>query len=136
AAFNAREIAAVLGAMTEDVDWPNAWEGGRLRGKEAVRDYCDSRSRSGTWVRATRACGSRSRVEAGARGLARQDVVERQDRHGPRVLGGQEDAAVGQPEAALRAERREPNRSIRAERHLLEPELGQGGSGGVEAAMP
>jgi hypothetical protein len=39
AAFNAREIAAVLGAMTEDVDWPNAWEGGRLRGKEAVRDY-------------------------------------------------------------------------------------------------
>jgi ketosteroid isomerase-like protein len=38
AAFNAREIAAVLGAMTEDVDWPNAWEGGRLRGKEAVRD--------------------------------------------------------------------------------------------------
>jgi hypothetical protein len=39
AAFNARDIDAVLGAMTDDVDWPNAWEGGRLRGKDAVRDY-------------------------------------------------------------------------------------------------
>jgi hypothetical protein len=38
-AFNARQIDAVLVAMTDDVDWPNAWEGGRLRGKEAVRDY-------------------------------------------------------------------------------------------------
>ena len=25
--------------MTDDVDWPNAWEGGRLRGQDAVRDY-------------------------------------------------------------------------------------------------
>ena len=25
--------------MTADVDWPNAWEGGRLHGREAVRDY-------------------------------------------------------------------------------------------------
>jgi hypothetical protein len=25
--------------MTEDVDWPNAWEGGRLIGRDAVRDY-------------------------------------------------------------------------------------------------
>jgi ketosteroid isomerase-like protein len=39
AAFNARDIDAVLDAMTDDVDWPNAWEGGRLRGKAAVRDY-------------------------------------------------------------------------------------------------
>src|SRR5580704_16098934 len=38
-AFNAREIDAVLVAMTDDVDWPNAWEGGRLQGKEAVREY-------------------------------------------------------------------------------------------------
>ncbi|HTP19696.1 MAG TPA: nuclear transport factor 2 family protein [Solirubrobacteraceae bacterium] len=38
-AFNARDIGAVLDAMTEDVDWPNAWEGGRLLGKEAIRDY-------------------------------------------------------------------------------------------------
>jgi ketosteroid isomerase-like protein len=25
--------------MADDVDWPNAWEGGRLAGKDAVRDY-------------------------------------------------------------------------------------------------
>ena len=39
AAFNARDIDAVLASMTEDVDWPNAWEGGRVRGQGAVRDY-------------------------------------------------------------------------------------------------
>jgi ketosteroid isomerase-like protein len=38
-AFNARDIDAVLGELAEDVDWPNAWEGGRLHGREAVRDY-------------------------------------------------------------------------------------------------
>jgi hypothetical protein len=38
-AFNARDIDAVLAAMTDDVDWPNAWEGGRLHGHEAVRAY-------------------------------------------------------------------------------------------------
>ena len=37
--FNARDIDAVLAAMTEDVDWPNAWEGGRVRGHDEVRDY-------------------------------------------------------------------------------------------------
>ena len=39
AAFNARDIDAVLGLMTADVDWPNAWEGGRVRGQDGVRDY-------------------------------------------------------------------------------------------------
>jgi nuclear transport factor 2 (NTF2) superfamily protein len=39
AGFNARDIDAVLAAMTADVDWPNAWEGGRLGGHDAVRDY-------------------------------------------------------------------------------------------------
>ena len=38
-AFNAREIDTVLEHMTSDVDWPNAWEGGRVRGHDAVRDY-------------------------------------------------------------------------------------------------
>jgi hypothetical protein len=38
-AFNARDIDAVLQQMTDDVEWPNAWEGGRVRGPEAVRDY-------------------------------------------------------------------------------------------------
>jgi ketosteroid isomerase-like protein len=39
AAFNARDIDAVLERLDPDVDWPNAWEGGRVRGHEAVRDY-------------------------------------------------------------------------------------------------
>jgi ketosteroid isomerase-like protein len=38
-AFNARDIDATLAAMSRDVDWPNAWEGGRVRGHQAVRAY-------------------------------------------------------------------------------------------------
>ena len=37
--FNARDVEGVLAACSDDVDWPNAWEGGRLHGKDAVRDY-------------------------------------------------------------------------------------------------
>jgi ketosteroid isomerase-like protein len=39
ASFNARDIDAVLTALHPDVDWPNAWEGGRLHGHDEVRDY-------------------------------------------------------------------------------------------------
>jgi ketosteroid isomerase-like protein len=39
AAFNARDIETVLAHLAEDVDWPNAWKGGRLQGRDAVRDY-------------------------------------------------------------------------------------------------
>lgn len=39
AAFNRREIESVLELMHHDVDWPNGWEGGRVLGKAAVRDY-------------------------------------------------------------------------------------------------
>ena len=38
-AFNARDLDAVVAAMAPDVDWPNGWEGGRLHGTDAVRDY-------------------------------------------------------------------------------------------------
>jgi ketosteroid isomerase-like protein len=38
-AFNRRDIEAVLAALHPDVDWPNAWEGGRLQGRDAVREY-------------------------------------------------------------------------------------------------
>jgi hypothetical protein len=38
-AFNARDIDAATAQMTDDVDWPNAWEGGRVHGPQAVRDY-------------------------------------------------------------------------------------------------
>jgi hypothetical protein len=39
AAFNARDIDTILASMTDDVDWPNGWEGGRERGRDAVRAY-------------------------------------------------------------------------------------------------
>ena len=38
-AFNARDIQAVLDTMTDDVDWPNGWEGGHVLGREAVREH-------------------------------------------------------------------------------------------------
>ena len=38
-AFNARDIEAAVQLMHPEVDWPNAWEGGRVVGHDAVRDY-------------------------------------------------------------------------------------------------
>ena len=38
-AFNARDVDAAVGRMDPEVDWPNAWEGGRVVGRAAVRDY-------------------------------------------------------------------------------------------------
>src|SRR3954464_15544646 len=38
-AFNARDIDTCLASMTPDVDWANGWEGGRVVGRDAVRDY-------------------------------------------------------------------------------------------------
>ena len=37
--FNRRDIDAVLAKMAPDVDWPNGMEGGRVYGREAVRQY-------------------------------------------------------------------------------------------------
>lgn len=39
AAFNARDLDAAVELMHPDVDWPNAWEGGRVQGRTAVREY-------------------------------------------------------------------------------------------------
>jgi ketosteroid isomerase-like protein len=39
AAFNARDLDAAVELLHPDVDWPNAWEGGRVRGRPAVREY-------------------------------------------------------------------------------------------------
>jgi ketosteroid isomerase-like protein len=39
AAFNVRDVETCLEAMTPDVDWANGWEGGRVVGRDAVRDY-------------------------------------------------------------------------------------------------
>jgi hypothetical protein len=38
-AFNARNVAAALEFMHPEVNWPNAWEGGRVVGREAVAAY-------------------------------------------------------------------------------------------------
>ena len=39
AAFNARDVETCLAAMTPDVDWANGWEGGRVAGRDGVREY-------------------------------------------------------------------------------------------------
>ncbi len=39
AAFNARDVAGALELMHPGVDWPNAWEGGRVVGHDAVAKY-------------------------------------------------------------------------------------------------
>jgi ketosteroid isomerase-like protein len=37
--FNARDIDAVLAHLTDDVEWPNGWEGGYVHGHDEVRAY-------------------------------------------------------------------------------------------------
>lgn len=39
AAFNERDVDAVLAGLTADVTWANGMEGGYVHGREAVRDY-------------------------------------------------------------------------------------------------
>ena len=39
AAFNARDIDAVLSMMHPNVEWPNAMEGGYVYGHDGVREY-------------------------------------------------------------------------------------------------
>jgi NADPH:quinone reductase-like Zn-dependent oxidoreductase/ketosteroid isomerase-like protein len=53
-AFNARDIEAAIELMHPEVDWPNAWEGGRVVGHAAVRDY---------WTRQFEALSSRVEPE-------------------------------------------------------------------------
>jgi len=38
-AFNTRDVETAVKLMHPDVDWPNAWEGGRAVGRAAVIDY-------------------------------------------------------------------------------------------------
>ena len=52
AAFNARDIDTALAGMTPDVDWPNGWEGGYVKGRDEVRAY---------WTRQWEAVDSRVR---------------------------------------------------------------------------
>jgi hypothetical protein len=38
-AFNAGEVESVAARLHPDVDWPNAWEGGRVVGRDQVLEY-------------------------------------------------------------------------------------------------
>lgn len=38
-AFNQRDVDATLALMSENVNWPKASEGGRVVGKQEIRDY-------------------------------------------------------------------------------------------------
>jgi hypothetical protein len=38
-AFNARDVEAAVELMHPEVDWPNAWEGGRVVGPAVVGDH-------------------------------------------------------------------------------------------------
>jgi hypothetical protein len=38
-AFNERDVDAALTLMSENVSWPKASEGGRIAGKQEIRDY-------------------------------------------------------------------------------------------------
>lgn len=38
-AFNARDIDTAVELMHPEINWPNAWEGGRIVGRAEVRDY-------------------------------------------------------------------------------------------------
>jgi ketosteroid isomerase-like protein len=38
-AFNSRDIEKILAMMHPNVDWPNMIEGGRIRGRDGIRDY-------------------------------------------------------------------------------------------------
>ena len=38
-AFNRRDIETLLTHLHPDVEWPNAWEGGTITGRDSVRSY-------------------------------------------------------------------------------------------------
>jgi SnoaL-like domain len=79
-AFNARDIEAAIELMHPEVDWPNAWEGGRVRGRAAVRDYWTrqfaSISRTGELISDSRV-RHRYRLDDGF--IVRMDVLEPPD---------------------------------------------------------
>ena len=63
-AFNARDIDASIAAMHPDVDWRNAWEGGRLHGRDAVREYWTRQCRPRSTRMSSRARSRRPRTAA------------------------------------------------------------------------
>ena len=81
AAFNSRDTDTLLGQMHPDVDWPNGWEGGRVHGREAVREYwtrqwdeVDSRVTPTATDRWNRRRAARYRFAAGLTTLSRDFI--------------------------------------------------------------
>lgn len=66
-AFNARRIDTVLAALDPHVDWPNAMEGTREHGHDAVREY---------WTRQFAVIQSRVEPEGFATDAEGRTVVE------------------------------------------------------------
>lgn len=96
--FNDRDLEAVLAAMAPDVDWPNGWEGGRLHGRDSVRDYWERQWREIRPTTTPRTIRERpdGTVEARVRlvvrdpagnVLARSDVTHLYEFEGPLVRG-------------------------------------------------
>ena len=85
-AFNARDVDSCLAAMTPDVDWANGWEGGRVIGRDAVRDYwqrqwaaIDSTAEPTAFTSAPTA-RSRSRITSSLR-PGREGAIDGEGRH-------------------------------------------------------
>ncbi|HEY6551171.1 MAG TPA: nuclear transport factor 2 family protein [Solirubrobacterales bacterium] len=66
-AFNDRDLESAVALMHPKVDWPNAWEGGRLVGRQAVRAY---------WRRQFEAISSKVEPQAFAEELDGAIVVD------------------------------------------------------------
>jgi nuclear transport factor 2 (NTF2) superfamily protein len=94
--FNDRDLDAVIAAMAPDVDWPNGWEGGRLLGRDSVREYWERQWREIRPTTTVRDIGERpdgtvaARVRLVVRDpagnvLARSDVTHVYEFVGPHV---------------------------------------------------
>ena len=79
--------------------------------------------------------GGSAHGDAAAGRLCAQAVVEGDQRLGRSVLGGEEDAAVGQPQGGLGAQQGKLCGGVRSECDLVQAELAQGGLSGVEASL-
>ena len=93
-AFNRRDIDTVLAAMHPDVDWPNGWEGGRIYGREGVRDYWErQRSAIDPHVEPTEISTDESgrvvvRVQSTVKDLAGNVISEGEMKHLYKMEGG------------------------------------------------
>ena len=93
AAYNDRNLDALSALLAEDVDWPGD-DGGRLRGKDAVRAYWTEQwTRTRTFDRPSDPCELGDgriaiRIDQTVRDLDGSIVAEGRYRHVVRIEGG------------------------------------------------